>query len=288
MSKNEEPLSGILTEMTIDDVRQLNPEVVVLPIGSTEPHGPHLPYGTDTFQVEAVGRGAVVQANAQGARVLLYPTLPISNNVNFQAFPFACRVSVRTLMLTLLDIIEQIEQDGVRKVVLLNGHGGNPDTLQATVREHVGRRRPGQGAFVCLVHGGSFVPMEVRKMIVHSSSHAGEDETSRMLYLRPDLVRPENFDNFPVQTPVIPQLSDQRMFFVRPWDAYLPVSAGGETKLATAAKGKAVTEEGAKGLADFLINLSREPMHDHFPYPPKNPEAQQPVTTGDAKHNPWQ
>lgn len=270
MSEQEPNFSGILTEMTIDDVRAFDAQVVVLPIGSTEPHGPHLPYGTDTFQVEAVGRQAVIHANEQGARVLMYPTLPISNNVNFQAFPFACRVSVRTFMLTILDIIEALEQDGIRKVVLLNGHGGNTDTLQATVREHVGSRRPGQGAFVCLAHNASFTPTNVRNMIEHGSCHAGEDETSRMLYLRPELVKKEHFANFPTQQPVIPDLGDHGMFFVRPWDQFLPTSADGETRYASAAKGKAVTEEGAKGLANFLVKLCAQPMHDQFPYPAKD------------------
>jgi len=267
MSTGESNTSGILTEMTLDDVRAFKAKVVVLPIGSTEPHGPHLPYGTDTFQVEAVARQAVVNANEQGARTLMYPTLPISNNVNFQAFPFACRVSVRTLMLTVLDIIEALEQDGIRKVVLLNGHGGNTDTLKATIREHVGRRRPGEGAFVCLAHSGSFMPKESRNLIVHDSCHAGEDETSRMLYLRPDLVKSERLDLFETQEPTIPELLEPGLYFVRPWDQFLPTGADGETRLASKDKGEAVTEEGAKGLAMFLAKLSAEPMHDHFPYP---------------------
>ncbi len=262
-------VSGILTEMTIDEVRSLSPEVVVLPIGSTEPHGPHLPYGTDTFQVEGVARRAVVHANQRAGRVLLYPTLPISNNVNFQAFPFACRVSVRTLMLTVLDIIEALEQDGVRKVVLLNGHGGNPDTLRATIREHVGRRRPGEGAFVCLLQDDSLLPASVKGMIEHRSDHAGEGETSRMLHLRPDLVRQEHFDAFPVMTPGLEALADGRVFHVRPWHGYLPVSAGGETRRSSAEKGKALIEQGALAIADFLVELSNAPMHDLFPFPPR-------------------
>lgn len=269
MSNESETLSGILTEMTIDQVKRLDPKVVVVPIGSTEPHGPHLPYGTDTFEVEAVARLAVVQANKLGAGALMYPTLPVSNNVNFKAFPFACRVGVRTLMQMILDIIAALEEDGIRRIVLLNGHGGNPDTLQAVIREHMSLHPPGQGAFVCLTHPDECAPDEAINAIEHPSCHAGENETSRMLHLRPDLVLQQHFDHFPQQEPTLTQLSTGRIFYVRPWHGYLPVSAGGETRQSSAAKGKALTEQGASWLAQFLVDLARAPMNDLFPYPAK-------------------
>lgn len=271
MAKQDEPLSGILTEMTIEEVRALAPKVVLVPIGSTEPHGPHLPYGTDTFQVEAVARLAVVHANKLGARTLMYPTLPVSNNVNVKAFPFACRVSVRTLMHMMLDIIQALEEDGIKRIVLLNGHGGNPDTLQAVIREHVSLHKPGEGAFVCMTTPGACAPKEVCDAIEHPSDHAGENETSRMMHLRPDLVRTALFDNFPMQSPELQKLQEGRVFFVRPWHGYLPVSAGGETRKSTAAKGKALTEQGALWLGEFLHDLANAPDHDLFPYPKGEP-----------------
>src|ERR1035437_5805335 len=57
---------GVLEEMTIDEIRAMRPEVVVWPFGSTEPHGPHLPTGTDTIQVTAMSRAAVAAANRRG------------------------------------------------------------------------------------------------------------------------------------------------------------------------------------------------------------------------------
>ena len=104
--------------MTIEQVRDFHPEVVVVPIGSTEPHGPHLPYGTDLFIAEAVTAEAVRLANAEDARVLRLPPLPISNNVNFKKFPFACRIRVETLMAVLGDIVDFLTEDGVKKLSL--------------------------------------------------------------------------------------------------------------------------------------------------------------------------
>ncbi|MEX0886748.1 MAG: creatininase family protein [Phycisphaeraceae bacterium] len=259
-------ITGILETMTIDDVRALNPEVVVLPIASTEPHGPHLPYGTDVFQCDAVCRRAVQRANERGGRVLMYPTLPISNNVNFKAFPFACRIGVRTLMRVLLDIIDALEADGIRKIVLVNGHGGNPDTIRATLREQLDRKPPGQGPFVCLVPGYLLPDGEAELGIAHESDHGGESETSQILHLRPDLVRQDKLDVFPIHDPAIAHLQTASAEFVRLWHAYMPVSVGGETRESTAAKGQRVIDTVADGLAALLVELTEAAWHERFPY----------------------
>src|SRR5690348_8129130 len=114
--------SGILEEMTIEDVEAFHPEVGVIGIGSTEPHGPHLPYGTDTYILESVVTPAVRQANENGARALLLPLLSISLNNNMRAFPYALKFDVTIFMQMLHDLVAQFEKEGVKKVVLFNGH----------------------------------------------------------------------------------------------------------------------------------------------------------------------
>ena len=270
MTDDTHSQTGILSEMTIDDVEDLDPEVVVLGIGSTEPHGPHLPYGTDVYQTDAVCRRAVTRANERGARVLLYPTLPIGNNVNFKAFPFACRIGVRTLMTVVLDVVAALEADGIEKVVLVNGHGGNVQALEAALREHRGGHRPGEGAFVCLTSTYAAAPDEVLDRIEHPSDHAGESETSRMLHIRPDLVREDRLDEFPVQEPTLETLADDRVVFVPPWHGYMPESAGGETRESSAAKGEAIIDGAADWIADLLVELEAAEVHELFPYPEGN------------------
>ncbi len=264
------PTTGILSEMTIEEVEALDPEVVVFGIASTEPHGPHLPYGTDTYQTETVVRRAVTRANEEGARALMYPTLPIGNNVNFKAFPFACRMSVRTLMNVVLDVIEAIEEEGVEKIVLVNGHGGNTATLTATLREHAGRHGPGGGAFVCMTSNSGAIPEEERSLIEHESNHAGELETSRMLHIRPDLVREGELDEFPIQLPGIEHLREDHVTFVPRWDGYMPASAGGETRESSAEKGEAITDAAADWIAELLIELDAAPIDELFPFPERS------------------
>lgn len=263
--KTRAAFPGLLEEMTVEEVRRFDPEVVVLPLGSTEPHGPHLPYGTDTWQVTRSARLAVERANAEGGRVLLYPTLPITNNVNFRKHPFALRIGVRTLMSVIVDVVTQCKEDGIRKVVLVNGHGGNGDTIAAVLREIAGMD---EMPFVCLA-----APRPApgfRSPIVHPSSHGGESETSRMMWIRPDLVREDALDDFPVSELRFEAL--KHAHFVRPWHLYLPEIAGGEARESSAEKGQTVIEANAKVLAEFLVALSQAEVDAWFPY--KRPDEE--------------
>jgi creatinine amidohydrolase len=253
-------ISGILEEMTIEDVRAFDPEIVVLALGSTEPHGPHLPYGTDTFEVSALAKLSVLRANKHGARAVLYPTLPITNNVNQRGFPFALRIGVRTLMTVIGDIVAQCSDDGIRKVVIINGHGGNTDTIRAAMREIAGIDGM---PFVCMAQIHAF-PQGFKNPIEHWSDHAGEDESSRVSLLRPELVRKDKFKNFPRGKIKIAALRNAE--FVRPWHLYLPESAGGDTRKASAAKGQMVIEAEARTIAELLVELSRAKYDKRFPY----------------------
>ena len=259
-------IPGILEEMTLDDVRAFEPEVVVLGVGSTEPHGPVLPYGTDAFACDALCRRAVRLANEKGGRVLMYPTLRIGNNVNFKAWPFACRIRVRTLMLVLLDIIQALEEDGIRKVVLVNGHGGNTSTIDAALREHFDRTRPEDRAFVCVTAG--MPSREAVEAIEHPSDHGGESETSRMMHLRPELVRTGELQDLPFGEPLLTSLPDARIRYVRPWHLHVPMGGGGETRTSSAEKGERLAESSAEAVAEFLAELSSTPWSPNFPYPP--------------------
>jgi creatinine amidohydrolase len=230
-----------------------------LPLGSTEPHGPHLPYGTDTYQVTRLCRLGVEWANKKGARAVLYPALPITNNANFRKFPFACRIGVRTLIQVIIDIAKQCKEDGVNKLVLVNGHGGNPGAIMAAMREISGMD---DMPFVCAAE--RLNPEGFECPIEHPSDHAGESETSRMMWIRPDLVRTNTLTDNPRGKVKVKSLS--RADFVRPWHLYLPVSAGGETRTSSSKKGKTIIEAEATGLAELLVELSKAKFDARFPY----------------------
>jgi len=252
---------GILEEMTIEQIRAFRPEVVAWAIGSTEPHGPVLPYGTDAFQADAVVRRAVIRANGRGARALMYPTLPIGNNANFKAFPFACRISPQTLMQVVLDVLEALEDDGIRKVALFNGHGGNTDALRAALRAHAHARKPGEGAFVCMA---SYV--RPPGVIEHPSDHGGEAEVSAIMHLRGELVRADKLGVFPTGVLAVEALGEPGVYFVRPWHLHVPASAGGDVRRSSAEKGEKLIDHSADRLAELLVQLSAAEWTASFPY----------------------
>ncbi len=254
--------SGILTEMTIDDVRALAPNVAVIPVGSTEPHGAALPYGADTWQVEHVAYGGTRRANEQGGRVVCLPTLPISLNNNFRAFPFACRMQVSTFMALLKDLVMMCLSEEVRRIVFINGHGGNPDVIRAAQRDLAAI----DGVHTFMIHTTTCASEEATAVWEHTSDHAGEEETSQMLYLRPDLVRNEKITDNPRRYPKLESLHEFAVDYVRPWHLYLPTSAGGDATKASAKKAETVFDSAIAGTARLLVELSQAPDSDTFPY----------------------
>ena len=250
---------GLLEEMTIEEVRAFRPKVAVLPLGSTEPHGPHLPYATDTLQVTHLCRQGVELANRRGARAVLYPTLPITNNANCRKLPFACRIGVRTLMSVIVDIVLQCKDDGVRKVVLVNGHGGNSGAVAATLRELAGMD---DMPFVCAAD--HLLPRDFKSPFPTGGDHGGPWETSCVMHLRPDLVRAGKLANNLPGKVKVEALSKAQ--FVRPWHLAVPAAAGGDARTATGEKGRMVLEAMARGLADLLVGLSKAKWDARFPY----------------------
>src|ERR1700760_3409851 len=125
----------ILAEQNYDHIRSQKWEVAVLPFGATEPHNLHMPYGTDNFQVEAIAQRICEQAYRAGAKVVLLPAMPYGVNTNHLKIPgaLACSVTPTTLLHLLTDLVDSLERQGVRKLVLLNGHGGNE--LKPLMRE---------------------------------------------------------------------------------------------------------------------------------------------------------
>jgi creatinine amidohydrolase len=254
--------SGILEEMTIDDVRDLNPNVCVFPVGSTEPHGPALPYGTDSFQVQATSYGGTRRANEMGGRVLCFPTQRVSLNNNFRAFPFACRMQVSTFMSLLRDLVEMCEAEGVRRFVFVNGHGGNPDVIRAVQRDLAAK----DNLFTCLISTTQCASEEAVAVWEHRSDHAGEEETSLVMHLRPELVREEHITDHPQHRPSVEAINKYKADFVRPWHLYIPASAGGNATKASAQKGKTVVESAIEGMGHLFSELSTAPDTDTFPY----------------------
>jgi len=238
-------------------------EVAVFPIGSTEPHADHLTYGTDTVAVRAFAEQAVVEANKRGAKCVLLPTLPYGNNENVQQCPWAMSLRPRTMMDFVTDVVASVTRDGVKKIVIINGHGGNTSVLQATLRELA----PKRGVFVAMAEQfGLSEDVEEEIAETEERGHACEIETSVMLYLAPEHVKMEAAK--PTRTRKTVFSNRRHLYFVNPWHIYTVNTGIGDPTKASVEKGKQMVTVAVDRLADALKELSEAPMDEMFPFKP--------------------
>jgi len=235
-------------------------EVALLPIGSTEPHAQHLVYGTDTFQVERFAERVAAEANQRGARCLLLPTMPFSCNVNLHECAWAMDLQPRTLIDFVTDVVASVVRQGVKKIVILNGHGGNEAALQAGLRE----MHPRFDAFIALSQWYSVAgDVEAEVMETSERGHACEMETSSMLYLHPEGVDMSAAEPTHVRKTFF---SNRALQFVSPWHALTRNTGIGDPTKATAEKGQRILEVAIERVATALKDLSDAPYGDLFPY----------------------
>lgn len=172
----------VLAESTLKTVDPTPYDVAILPWGATEAHNYHLPYGTDTIQSEQVAIRAAECAWARGARVVVLPPVPFGVNTTQLDIKLCLNVNPSTQAALLADLVNAIEGQGIHKLLILNGHGGND------FRQIIRELQPKTKVFLANINWWSCV--DVSQFIEESGDHAGEAETAAMMHLAPDLVRP--------------------------------------------------------------------------------------------------
>jgi creatinine amidohydrolase len=252
----------VLAEQTHAFIRSHKWDAAVLPFGATEPHNLHMPYGTDTFQVDAIGRQACRRAYEAGARVLLLPTIPFGVNTNYFEVPgaLACSLLPTTLLHIITDIVDSLERQGVRKLVLLNGHGGNE--LKPFLRELHHRTR----VFLCLCDWYRMAVDMYPKLFEKPGEHADEVETSLGLAFFPELVKPDQADSGAARATRFEAINRGWVSITRPWHLVTTNTGLGNPAAATAEKGQALMQVLVERLGQFLIELAAARLDETFPY----------------------
>jgi creatinine amidohydrolase len=180
------PAGRRFADLTSPQAAALSPDaVLMLPIGATEQHGPHLPLGTDTRIAEAASQ-AVVARSGEELDLWILPTLAVSLSDEHIGTPGTLTLSVTTLMAVLDDLGRSLATLPPRRLVLVNAHGGNTSLLGVACRQL--RIRYGLLTFLLhpslpVDHGGQSDGPEGSLGI-----HAGHEETSLLLHLTPELV----------------------------------------------------------------------------------------------------
>ena len=246
-----------LTHLTWADVRHRHIETAILPWGATEAHNTHLPHGTDTWQAEGVAQRAAEKASTRGARVVVLPGVPFGVHTQQADLPLTLNVNPSTQSLVLADLVASLEAAGVRKMLIVNGHGGND--FKQMIRE----LQAMTDVFLCLCNWWTLG--NATDVFDEPGDHAGELETSVMMHLHPERVRPLS-EAGPGHARAfrIDALRSRKVWTPRQWTAVTDDTGVGNPAAATAEKGERFVDQVAEELADFLVDLDTADPSDLY------------------------
>jgi creatinine amidohydrolase len=251
------PRPYVLAESTWEEVRGTSYEVAIIPWGATEAHNRHLPYGTDTIESESVAIAAAAFAWERGGRVLVLPTVPFGVQTGQREIPFCLNMMPGTQTAVLRDLFPSLQDHGIRKLVILNGHGGND------FRQIIRELQPATPIVLAQVNWYQVVAPS--GFFDEPGDHAGELETSLMLHLRHDLVRSLNSaGDGRARRHRIRAFREGWAWMPRPWVKVTDDTGVGNPVKSTAGKGSeyfaAVTEK----LGAFLYDLAAADPEDLY------------------------
>ena len=173
----------ILGETNWKTVKDDHYQLVVLPWGATEAHNYHLPYSTDNVEAEAIAAESARIAWEKGGKVIVLPVIPFGVNTGQFDVMLDINLNPSTQFAILNDVIETLNRQEIYKLVILNSHGGND--FRQMLRE-LGLKYPKM--FLSEVNW--YKVKEANTIFEDLGEHAGEVETSLMLYLKPEWVLP--------------------------------------------------------------------------------------------------
>jgi creatinine amidohydrolase len=251
-------------DMTTVEFSKLDAEntITVLPVAAIEQHGPHLPVFVDA----CINQGVIARAleiMPDDLPVTVLPAMPVGKSNEHFAFPGTLTLRAETLTQLWTDLGESVARAGVRKLVLLNSHGGQPQIMDIVARDL--RVRLDMFVVTASTYAladptGMFPETEITHGI-----HGGAIETSMMLHLRPDLVTMDLAEDF---EPISVEM-EQSYKLLRPeggigfgWQAQdiHPSGAVGNATNADAARGETLVETAAQGFVELLQEVARYPL----------------------------
>lgn len=239
----------ILSDLTWAQVRSTRYEVAVLPWGATEAHNTHLPYGADNVQAGQVAVRAAELAWERGAKVVVLPTVPFGVNTTQLDIPLTININPSTQARVLADVVASLERQGVKKLLIVNGHGGND------FRQMVREIQPATQLFLCTVNWWCCV--DVTQFVERPGDHAGEAETAAMLHLAPELVRPLNEAGAGrARASKLTGVREGWAWAPRRWTQVTSDTGIGDPSRATAEKGERYVRAAVDRIAGLLVELA--------------------------------
>lgn len=248
----------ILAESNWKTIKEQEIEVAVVTWGATEAHNYHLPYATDNYQIEAIAAEAGKKAWEKEGKVIVLPNIPFGVNTGQADVDLCVNLYPSTQLAILNDIAEVLNRRGIKKLLLLNGHGGN--NFKALLRE-VGARFPE----MLLVTTNFFQTVDRDQFFEEKGDHADEMETSLMLHLKPELVLPlEEAGKGEEKKSRITGIKDGWAWAERKWSMVSRDTGIGNPKKASKEKGQKFFEAVSEQLATLILEMDQIKNEDRY------------------------
>ena len=248
----------ILAESHWKEVKEQQYEVAVLPWGALEAHNYHLPYSTDNIETEAIAAESAKMAWEKGAKVVVLPNVPFGVNTGQTDIKLTMNLNPSTQGAILEDMVQNVKNSGIRKLLILNGHGGND--FKPMIRE-LGLEHPEVFIGVCQW----FQAVQRKEHFENLGDHADEMETSLMLHLTPELVLPLNEagDGFARKFKVS-AFNENWAWAERQWTKVTDDTGIGYPKKATKEKGEQYYREVTQKISNLMIELAETDVEEMY------------------------
>ncbi len=247
----------ILSQLKWGEIMNSPMEVAVLPWGATEAHNYHLPYGTDNFEAEFFAIKAAQRAFDAGKKIVVLPGIPYGVNTAQLKVPLNININHSTQLLIVKDIVESLEGQGIKKLVIVNSHGGN--SFVPILREIF----PKTKMFISLIN--TYQCGEPKKYFTDPGDHAGEMETSLMLHIYPELVAPlSTAGTGDVKKFRIRSFTEGWCWSQREWEKITRDNGVGNPMSATAEKGRTYAEVVINQMGAFFIDVADAKLDDLY------------------------
>jgi len=242
-------------ELTADQFRQAvidSQGVCLLPLGVIEKHGPHLPLGTDLLAAREISLRAAALEPA-----VVFPEYYLTQILEAKHQPGTIAIGARLMMELLETVCAEIARNGLRKILIYNGHGGNENLLRFFIRVQLESSRD---YVIYLATPRPDPEFEQKVKAIRQTEfdhHAGEFETSWMMAIRPDLVKlKEASKESGARQGRLDQLGDAHT--AMGWYSNFPNHYAGDGQPATADKGKMMIEHAVTSLVEVIREVKAD------------------------------